>query len=114
VTETKTLRYARAHAGRTVQAARWLGRRRHRYPRGVVPVVCITRARWVERFEYGALVVSLDRLVPALYAAARRDRAAGDGRRLSRFVELTAQPLRAAPSPPPVCAGMRKVLPTSL
>jgi hypothetical protein len=70
VIETKTLRYTRAHVGRTVQAARWLGRRRHRYPRGVVPVVCITRARWVERFEYGALVVSLDRLVPALYAAA--------------------------------------------
>jgi hypothetical protein len=66
VIETKTLRYSRAHVLRTTDAARWLARRRRRYPRGVVPVVCVTRARRVERFEDEALVVSLDRLLPAL------------------------------------------------
>ena len=66
VIETKTLRYSRAHVGRTIDAARWLARRRRRYPRGVVPVVCVTRARRVERFEDEALVVSLDRLMTAL------------------------------------------------
>ena len=66
VIETKTLRYSRAHVLRTVDAARWLARKRRRYPRGVMPVVCVTRARRVERFEEEALVVSLDCLMPAL------------------------------------------------
>jgi hypothetical protein len=70
VVETKTSRYVRAHVDRTVAAARWLARRRRRYPLGVVPVVCVTRARWVERVEHGALIVSLDRLLPALRASA--------------------------------------------
>src|SRR4051794_34827573 len=65
VIETKTLRYSRAHVLRTIDAARWLARRRRRYPHGVVPVVCVTRARRVERFEDEALVVSLDRLMTA-------------------------------------------------
>ena len=66
VIETKTLRYSRAHVLRTVDAARWLARGRRRYPRGVVPVVCVTRAWRVERFDDEALVVSLDRLMTAL------------------------------------------------
>ena len=66
VIETKTLRYSRAHVLRTIDAARWLARKRQRYPCGVLPVVCVTRARRVERFEEEVLVVSLDRLMRAL------------------------------------------------
>ena len=66
VIETKTLRYSRAHVMRTIDAARWLARKRRRYPGGVLPVVCVTRARRVERFEEEALVVSLDCLMTAL------------------------------------------------
>ena len=66
VIEAKTLRYSRAHVVRTVDAARWLARKRRRYPCGVLPVVCVTRARRVERFEGEVLVVSLDRLMTAL------------------------------------------------
>jgi hypothetical protein len=47
-------------------AARWLGRRRGRYPCGVLPVVCVTRARRVERFDEEVLVVSLDGSLRAL------------------------------------------------
>jgi hypothetical protein len=67
VIDTKTLRYSRAQVARTVEAARWLARKRRRYPRGVLPVVCVTRARRMERFEDEALVVSLDRLMTALH-----------------------------------------------
>jgi hypothetical protein len=66
VIETKTLRYSRAHVARTIEAARWLARKRRRYPCGVLPVVCVTRARRVERFEEQVLVVSLDHLIRAL------------------------------------------------
>ena len=51
VIETKTLRYSHAHVVRTIDAARWLARKRRRYPCGVLPVVCVTRVRRVERFE---------------------------------------------------------------
>ena len=67
VIETKTLRYSRAHVVRTLDAARWLACKRRRYPCGVLPVVCVTRARRVERFEDEVLVVSLDRLIRALH-----------------------------------------------
>ena len=66
VIETKTLRYTRAHLARTVDSARWLARRRWRYPTGVCPVICVTRARRTEHIEDEVLVVSLDRLMPAL------------------------------------------------
>jgi hypothetical protein len=66
VIETKTLRDSRAHVVRTIDAARWLARKRRRYPCGVLPVVCVTRARRGERFEEEALVVSLDRLMTTL------------------------------------------------
>jgi hypothetical protein len=71
VIETKTARFTPAHAARTTGAARRLARRRRRFPGGVIPVLCVVRARNVERVEYDALlVVSLDRLLPALRAAA--------------------------------------------
>jgi hypothetical protein len=66
VIETKTLRYTRAQLARTVDSARWLARRRLRYPAGVCPVLCVTRARRTEHIEEKVLVVSLDRLMPAL------------------------------------------------
>ena len=66
VIETKTLRYTRAHLARTVDSARWLARRRWRYPAGVRPVICITHARRTEQIEEEVLVVSLDRLMTAL------------------------------------------------
>ncbi len=67
--ETKTRHYTSAHVGRTVAAARWLARRRARYPAGVRPVICIVRARAVETAHGEVLIVSPDRLVPALRAA---------------------------------------------
>ncbi len=69
VIETKTLRYTRAHLARTVDSARWLARRRSRYPVGVCPVICVTRARPSEQIEEEVVVVSLDRLMPALRRA---------------------------------------------
>ncbi|MEO8690876.1 MAG: nuclease-related domain-containing protein [Solirubrobacteraceae bacterium] len=70
VIETKTLRYSHAHLARTIDATRWLARRRRHYPRGVVPVVCVARARSLERPVGTLLIVSLDRLLPALRTAA--------------------------------------------
>jgi hypothetical protein len=77
VVETKTRRYSAAHVARTRLAARRLARRRRRYPGGVRAVVCVTRARGLEALEADVLVVSLDRLAPALrhVAEARRDAA---------------------------------------
>jgi hypothetical protein len=84
VIETKTLRYTRAHLARTVDSARWLARRRWRYPAGVCPVICVTRARRTEHIEDEVLVVSLDRLMPAL----RRTRpSASDGGQTRRSRE---------------------------
>ena len=70
VIETKTARYSAAHLERTARAARRLARRRRRYPRGVLAIVCVTRSRGIEHLEAGVLVVSLDHLVPALRRAA--------------------------------------------
>ena len=83
VIETKTLRYSRAHVVRTLDAARWLARKRRRYPCGVLPIVCLTLARRVERFEEQVLVVSLDRLMRALrqtHAPSVADRGRHDDR----------------------------------
>jgi hypothetical protein len=66
VIETKTLRYTRAHLARIFDSARWLARRSSRYPAGVCPVICVTRARRTDQIEEEVLVVSLDRLMPAL------------------------------------------------
>jgi Nuclease-related domain len=70
VIETKTLRYDHAHAVRTMEAARWLARRRRRFPSGVVPVTCVARARSLERADGNLLLVSPDRLLRALRMAA--------------------------------------------
>jgi hypothetical protein len=68
--ETKTLRWSHAHLARTRHAARWLARRRRLYPRGVVPVLCVARARHLDYVDGNVQIVSLDRLVPLLRAAA--------------------------------------------
>jgi hypothetical protein len=94
VIETKTLRYNLAHVLRTVDAARWLARKRRRYPCGVLPVMCVTRARRIERFEEEVLVVSLDRLLPALRQTRPLRRRSWSTRR-SR--ERETADLRAAP-----------------
>jgi hypothetical protein len=70
VVETKTLRYSHAHVVRTIEAARWVGRRRRRYPCGVVPVICVVRGRSLERQDGNLLIVSLDRLLPAMRVVA--------------------------------------------
>jgi len=72
VIETKTLRYTHAHVLRTADAARRHAHRR--YPGGVRPVLCLTRTRSVERSEGGVLVVSPDRLMPALHRIGRSTR----------------------------------------
>ena len=51
VIETKTLRWTPDQGVHTFEAARWLARRRRRYPCGVMPVLCVTRARRVERVD---------------------------------------------------------------
>ena len=66
--ETKTLRYDRGQLQRTEATARWLARRSRRYPRGVVPVLCVVRARRAPVIEHGVLVVSIDGLLAALRA----------------------------------------------
>jgi hypothetical protein len=66
VIETKTLHCTRPHLERASKAARWLGRHRRRYPRGVRPVICLARARRVARADGDVLIVSPDRLVPEL------------------------------------------------
>jgi hypothetical protein len=70
VIETKTRRYTRAHLRRTADAARRLARKRRRYPRGVRPVICLTRAARVARVEGTVLIVSADVLMPTLRGAA--------------------------------------------
>jgi len=102
VIETKTLRYSRAHVVRTVDAARWLARKRRRYPCGVLPVVCVIRARRVARFEEEALVVSLDCLMTAL----RQTRAlGGDHGRMSARTADHLGVLRGWPHRGPLSTG---------
>ena len=79
VIETKTRRYTRAHLVRTADAAGCLARRRWRYPLGVRPVICLTRARWVARTELDVLVVSSDVLIPLCAGPRRPLRAAARG-----------------------------------
>ncbi len=71
VVETKTRAYDDRHLGRVREQAAWPSRRRRRWcRRGAVPVVCLVRAHGVQRVEHGVLVVSIDRLTPALRDAA--------------------------------------------
>ena len=71
VIETKTRAYDDRHLARVCDQAAWLSRRRQRWcRRGAVPVVCLVRARGVQRLERTVLVVSIDRLIPVLRSAA--------------------------------------------
>ena len=67
VVETKTRTYNDRHLARVREQAAWLLRRRRRWcRRGVLPVVCLVRPCGIERVERGVLVISIDRLIPAL------------------------------------------------
>jgi Nuclease-related domain len=69
--ETKTRTYDVRHLARVHEQAVWLSRRRRRWCRhGVLAVLCLVRVREVERVEDDVLVVSIDRLVPAVRSAA--------------------------------------------
>jgi hypothetical protein len=69
--ETKTRTFDARHLAGVREMALWLHRRRRRWCRGgAFPVLCVVRARGVERVEGGVLIVSLDRLAPALRVAA--------------------------------------------
>jgi Nuclease-related domain len=69
--ETKTRTIDARHLAAVRDMAAWLYRRRRRWCRhGALPVLCVVRARGVERVQDGVLIVSVDRLVPSLRAAA--------------------------------------------
>jgi hypothetical protein len=71
--ETKTRSYDGRHLARVREQAVWLSRRRRRwFRRGALPVVCLVRAGGLERVEQNVLVVSIDRLLPALRSCAGR------------------------------------------
>lgn len=73
--ETKTRMFDARHLAHARQTAAWLYRRRRRWcRRGALPVLCVVRARGLERVEDGVLVVSLDRLVSVLRAGAGASR----------------------------------------
>jgi hypothetical protein len=69
--ETKTRAYTQAQLRRTSATARWVARRRRRYPRGVVPILCVVRARELESRYGDVVVVSLDRLLALLERVAQ-------------------------------------------
>ncbi|MEA2398141.1 MAG: hypothetical protein QOK25_1697 [Thermoleophilaceae bacterium] len=70
--ETKTRTYDARHLARVHEQAAWLSRRRRRWARnGALGVMCLVRARGVERVEHDVLVVSIDRLTHVLRVAAR-------------------------------------------
>lgn len=76
--ETKTRTYDDRHLAVVREQAAWLSRRRRRWCfRGAVPVLCVVRARRVQRWERGVVVVSIDCLIPTLrhaaLAAARKE-----------------------------------------
>jgi Nuclease-related domain len=69
--ESKTRTFDVRHVAGVREMALWLHRRRRRWcRRGAFPVLCVVRASGLERVDGGVLIVSLDRLVPALRVAA--------------------------------------------
>jgi hypothetical protein len=69
--ETKTRTYGERHLARVREQAAWLSRRRRRWARnGALGVMCLVRARGVERVEDDVLVASIDRLTHVLRVAA--------------------------------------------
>lgn len=99
--ETKTRTFSVDHLRRTAATARWASRHGRRYPAGVVPVLCVVRARRVESRCGDVVVVSLDRLVAVLERAAlsasSSERPVGQrGNRRIRSTEcVDVNPLRA-------------------
>ena len=75
--ETKTRTYDSRHLARVCAQAAWLSRRRRRWAsNGALGVVCLVRAKGVERVERDVVVVSIDRLTQLLRAVAGMQRAA--------------------------------------
>ena len=71
VIETKTRTYHAGHLACVLEQATWLSRRRRRWCRsGVLAMLCIVRARGVERIEDDVIVVSIDRLTATVRNAA--------------------------------------------
>ncbi len=69
--EVKTLTFDARHVDHARQTAAWLYRHRRRWcRRGALPVLCVVHARGLEHVRDEVLVVSLDRLAPALRAGA--------------------------------------------
>jgi Nuclease-related domain len=69
--ETKTRTYDGRHLDQVRERAAWLSRRRRRWARnGALGVMCLVRARGVERVEHDVVVVSIDRLTHVLRVAA--------------------------------------------
>lgn len=69
--ETKTRSYDGRHLARVRDQARWLSRHRRRWAQnGALAVMCLVRARTIERVEHDVLVVSIDRLPHVLRLAA--------------------------------------------
>ena len=70
--ETKTRAFDDQHVARLDEMANWLqGRRCRRWcPCGALAILCVVRARRLERVEAGVLIVSPDRLIGALRTAA--------------------------------------------
>ena len=66
--ETKCRTFDARHLAGVREMALWLYRRRW-CRGGAFPVLCVVRARGLERVDGGVLIVSLDRLVPALRVA---------------------------------------------
>ena len=93
---SSTRAYDDRHLARVCDQAAWLSRRRRRWcRRGAVPVVCLVRARGVQRLERNVLVVSIDRLIPVLRSAAG-GAGAGAPRRCPRAAELSERSTRHA------------------
>jgi hypothetical protein len=71
IIETKTRSFDARDLARVREMAAWLYRRRRRWCRhGALPVLCVVRARGVQRVQDGVLIVSIDRLVAVLRGAA--------------------------------------------
>ena len=70
--EIKTRNYDERNLNRVRDQAEWLSRRRRRWCRwGALPVMCVVRARRMQRQEDDVLVVSIDRLASTLRSAAQ-------------------------------------------
>ena len=69
--EANTRSYDQRHLARVREQVAWLSRRRRRWARsGALGVLCLVRARGLERVEDDVVVVSIDRLTHVLRVAA--------------------------------------------